>query len=546
MHVAANEVVEDERTLVVVGAGAGGVPEMVKYMNSKEVMWALLRFEFGTGSFARTKLIFLQFAGEEISFMRRAQATALTKTARHFLRSAGRDHFHAAIEMRDLADVTAENIMNEVSEYFVVDAISGSSTANMIKEYHEQLAKEQLDLVERKAAQRERHRQMQEDRKLEKTKLAQEILDEFQAGLSKGDAAPSSGVPALKKGLSKASLTSRLRKARGNAKILTHVSMEGLVQVASGGLWNWVLIGPDVFKLPLIGGGSGGVEEMRKKAEANSDIVMFGLLRLVYSSSGVNQTRCVLLHVVGEDTSGEKRGKLNALRPYFENKFSEFAQISAVVPNLAPSEMTQEHIISKLPEQPDVPAPEADIRHPSLGPIQALLQKVAADPTSMIARSLSAVLEETEEEMEEWQSVDEEEEEASSDSDAFGSEDDLPMVINAAPHAEDSLEAVNGYVRSARLCNWALVRARQKNEERERRRASLQIMQATEEKRSQEAESPQASRRASGLGGEKRSSVTKLTEGEAEEKAVVQAERQAEEQPEGQAEEKGEGQAAQA
>ena len=56
-----------------VAAGAGSVNEMVKSCDESRVMFALLRFDLGTGSFARTKWVFLHWNGESTSAVKRGR-----------------------------------------------------------------------------------------------------------------------------------------------------------------------------------------------------------------------------------------------------------------------------------------------------------------------------------------------------------------------------------------------------------------------------------------------------------------------------------------
>lgn len=124
----------------VVGAGTKGIEEMCRYMEDCEVMWAIVRFEFGTGAFKRTKMLFLHFNGEETPVVRRGKANAKTELVREFLR--GKDGvFHCSIQRLMVSELTIENVMEEVSKTIVIDSME--SPVAMMREYHEQMAREE-------------------------------------------------------------------------------------------------------------------------------------------------------------------------------------------------------------------------------------------------------------------------------------------------------------------------------------------------------------------------------------------------------------------
>jgi len=494
--VAAQDLVLGEQSkLQVVGAGAGGVPEMVHWMAEDEVMWALLRFEFGSGSFKRTKIIFLHFNGESTSTIKRGQANALTKTVSNFFRNGGKDLFHASIQLKQIDEVTLENIINTVSEYFIVDSISGGSTSQMLKEYHEQVAKEQQKLKDAAKDEKERLRAVRMERKAVQIALANEVIEDVQQVVIQAEltsAVEKPGVDSPTPSITKLMSTPNMkpRATMRNPGVLLQLSVESLKQVGNGGLWNWSLVGPDVDKLPMLGGGQGGVDEMRKCAEANQDLVMYGLIRLQFEGSTMLQTRFVMLHIIGEQVPTVRRGRFNAVRPKMEKRFRDFANITAVVPDVAPKDTTLETILDKIGfaasyltqggggEESKVGAlrayQEALIKeqaenakaiHPKLKPAQALATKVIEEPhtdetatfsleaAKSFAESLvsGAPSRKTTEDGEAWNPDDDSEDEYSEEE---GDE--------TAPHAQMRLEEVNDLIRTTKECNWALVRPRPK------------------------------------------------------------------------------------
>lgn len=278
----------------------------------------------------------------------------------------------------------------------------------------------------------------------------------------------------IPKALSKPRMTLR------NPAVLLQLSIETLKQVGTGGLSNWALVGPDVDKLPMLGGGQGGVDEMRAAAMENQDLVMYGLLRLQFSAPGFSQTRVAMLHIIGESVPTVKKGRLNALRPRMEKRFRDFANLACVIPDVAPQDVTLETIMDKMgfaadytfegggAKESKVSAlkayQESLIKEQTMAavakkakPAAALAHKVVEEPEAPEVEKLgqtmisltapdaaSQVTEEPEEEEEEEsESEDEEKEEL-------------------APHSDLQIEEVNDLVRLKRECNWALIRPRPK------------------------------------------------------------------------------------
>lgn len=54
-------------------AGAGSVVEMVEWLDTKKVLYGLVRMGFGTGQFARQKWIWVQWSGDDVSAMQRSK-----------------------------------------------------------------------------------------------------------------------------------------------------------------------------------------------------------------------------------------------------------------------------------------------------------------------------------------------------------------------------------------------------------------------------------------------------------------------------------------
>lgn len=94
---------------------------------------------------------------------------------------------------------------------------------------------------------------------------------------------------------------------------------EALRGIAEGGQWNWVLLGPDAKSLPLLGCGTGCVDELRACAQESEDLVTFALVRLGFGVGRLQRFKWAFLHIIGREVPVVKRGKFNAVRPAMED-----------------------------------------------------------------------------------------------------------------------------------------------------------------------------------------------------------------------------------
>lgn len=446
----------DESKLQVVNAGSGGVSEMATFMSDSQTMWALLRIEYEVDKQAKTKVAFLQFIGKKTSKAQKDEAKALNSMVSHLLRSRGKDHFHASIVLREVEDVVPEVVMAEMSESFVMDSPSMKSSARVKSDYDKQLVREEeKQLI---SGQHQRRLQMRAERKARRKELTAQILDV--PGKSDMPAGKEAPLPETVKIAAQRSSLSRKPSV-----LLGQLSIEGLTQVGKGGLWNWVLVGPDLQKMPFLGGGSGGIDEMRETAVKNEDIVMYGLLRVKFSVTGFSQTRFCILHIIGENAPTVKRGRWNAARPQFEKRFGDFASITAVCPDVATKDVTLDTVLGKLSYTSDYLVEGSG----NVSAIRAYQETLIADQkeaevsrkTGPIQKLRTKLLEE------------EEPEDVAKDTDAGQSlkhgDDQQPTPAGGvdvesdddeeALYADEGIDEVTRLVRD-RECNWLLIRPR--------------------------------------------------------------------------------------
>jgi len=301
-----------QSALRLVGSGCGGVSEMQDLVDMSAVRWGLCCFDLGAGSFRRQKVLFLHLNGEQCPALTRGRVNGHTAEVQRLVRGNG-DSFHASLEVTEMAEVSVENILARIRNTFVTDDDLGDySMEAMLRDYQEQI----LSATARAPA--------------------------LKGG---GDAAASQ----------RADQDASAQEAPGKAATLEVVQAESVMtgrealrSVADpSGAWNWVLLGPDPKKLPLIAGGGGFLDEMRECMYAHQDTVLFGILRVVFGAGKVKRTKHVFVHVIGERTPAVRRGRLSAVRPQMRQVFAEFAECSLNIEVSNCVDFTQQLVIEK-------------------------------------------------------------------------------------------------------------------------------------------------------------------------------------------------------
>merc|ERR1719203_2738096 len=131
---------------------------------------------------------------------------------------------------------------------------------------------------------------------------------------------------------------------------------EALAEVAKlDGLWDWALVGPDPIRLPLAGGGFGGIEEMR--AALGKHAHTFGLMRLTFGVGARATAKYLFIHASDSIDSGRfsalKHGQASAVEPQMRDAVYKFAAFSATVHINSAEECTVENLVDKLRDVAD-------------------------------------------------------------------------------------------------------------------------------------------------------------------------------------------------
>eukprot|EP00929_Paragymnodinium_shiwhaense_P029970 TRINITY_DN17068_c1_g1_i1.p1 TRINITY_DN17068_c1_g1~~TRINITY_DN17068_c1_g1_i1.p1 ORF type:complete len:869 (-),score=184.75 TRINITY_DN17068_c1_g1_i1:69-2675(-) len=293
-------------SLSVVGAGDGGIDELSTWLSDDLVMWALVRFNLGSGTLKRQKLLFLHFNGDDCPVMKRGKANELTYEAQRVLRgeavaatAASTPGFHASIEEKRRENITTESVLERIRKVFVADD-GDYSVKQVLKDYEDEIAR----------------------RKREKPKAADKVIDEK---------------------------TGAVRCPGHNSVVGFQTGRDALRAVGEPlGPWNWLLIGPDPVNLPVVAGGDGSYDELRDCIAENDDKVLFGMLRMGFGEGRLRRTKYVFIHSNGPSMGAVKRGRFSAARPDMERAFSAFATCSTPIEIMGVEEFLLEDIIERV------------------------------------------------------------------------------------------------------------------------------------------------------------------------------------------------------
>ncbi|ETO24310.1 actin binding protein, partial [Reticulomyxa filosa] len=119
-----NEKVEEEKVefrkkypFDLVGRGVAGVDEMREYLDDTKVYFGLLQIKVGTGSFARSKNIFIHFNGDKHPKpLQRSQANKKLKAAKDMM-----SPWHAELVLANKKECTIDEIFSRTKNAFVAD-----------------------------------------------------------------------------------------------------------------------------------------------------------------------------------------------------------------------------------------------------------------------------------------------------------------------------------------------------------------------------------------------------------------------------------------
>lgn len=297
----------------LLAVGSGGVDELADAIDAKIVSWALMRIEVGSGTFMRKKMIFLTSNSSATPSVTKARQLMRTAEVKAYMGTV-----HAQIELSNIANFTAENILTQVSSIFASDSVKNMriTASQLLEEYNRSLVKGRVQ------------------RRFKRLRCKVRALQAFQSTIATPKEAwrqAASGVPPteLKTDVlvnedGTTCLVEELDEEEGQkeeeeqeqaieeeAVAVTRepslITFEDAVrQVAdANGRYNWLVLEPERFNLH--NAGCAGFEEMRECLRM--DKVLFGLLRLSFGKEPHKITKWVFLHWTGPETPTVKRGR---------------------------------------------------------------------------------------------------------------------------------------------------------------------------------------------------------------------------------------------
>jgi len=241
----------------VLGVGSGGVQELVGSVDDASVSWALVRFQVGSASNARTKFITIHCNGEDVPTVKRGRLNARTSEV-----IAMFGDVHANIEVRRKADITVDLLCERLLPVFnSTDVGGGGATMKSLRDEYDKMVSESVS--------------------------------------------------------AKAGGSSSTASAVQTAKEAGKTARECLEAVGgTQGQWNWVLLEPT--KLELHNAGYGGLDELKQHLDVTK--VLFGLIRFSFGKSEAAcgtafvpaNVKHVFIHYVGNKVPVVRRGQWNA------------------------------------------------------------------------------------------------------------------------------------------------------------------------------------------------------------------------------------------
>jgi len=121
---------------------------------------------------------------------------------------------------------------------------------------------------------------------------------------------------------------------------------QGIEKVTDAdGDWDWVLVSSDPKRMPLLGGGGGGVEELRKALEKES--IAHGILRMEFHMDSEPFVKLVHISALMNSANQRELAKGRKVVEYMTKEFEKHG-VSVTLPMLAPDECNLPNICDRL------------------------------------------------------------------------------------------------------------------------------------------------------------------------------------------------------
>lgn len=269
---------------------------MAKSMDDHTVQFGLIKIDIGSGSFKRSKMVFVHLQGENAGAVAKGRLNTMKGSVKEAVGAT-----HAEVQVYSAEECTTEAVLKQLGSVMSMDDMGGFSIAKMTEDYEAMIA---------------------------------------------------SAGPALAAG---GDILARAATRQTAAEMGTVEAAKALEAVKQPlGPFNWALFKPSAT-LELHNAGSMSVNEMTKWLAA--DQVLFGLLRMGFGVGKFRRVKWICLHWSGESVSPVKRGRANATK---KDVLKALEPFSLTISASDHDEMSLESIIEKVKRTAVVDGGDAD------------------------------------------------------------------------------------------------------------------------------------------------------------------------------------------
>jgi len=304
---------------VVVKATGVGVEELAKKISDSTVSWALLRFQVGSGTFSRLKIVSVTCQGDNTPAVHRGRLMSRTPDVLQLF-----GHTHADLEVTSAEDLSVESMYKQLTPVFEADNLGEYSLAAMQADLEKanEAAKAAAVAAAKEAAEAEA-----------KAKEAAEAQAKEAAEAAKIAAAEPADDAEDAKG----------PKKKKNPGVSKEDGLEALGTMS--GKFNWMILEPKNLEVHDVG--FGGIEELKESLDA--DNILFGLMRFTFPREKAPPiVKYLFIHWIGPEVSAVKRAQLNAKQKAAADEFRSVCSITFSKTAYTPDDLKLEELISDL------------------------------------------------------------------------------------------------------------------------------------------------------------------------------------------------------
>jgi len=259
-------------SLVVAGVGCG-IDELSERLNNNTVSWAMCRFNIGSGTFARVKIVTVTCNRKDTATVHRGRLQSRTPEALSLFEPY---HVHVQVESRE--ELTLDFMLNELEDVCVADHMGEFSLDELRADY----------------------KKANKEARSARAKLEEERSEKVPA--------PPADDAALPEDI----------KLKRKLSVSVPAALQALG--APSGRFNWVLLSPT---MELHNAGNMGLNELKESLDPEK--VLFGTLRLTFprGRDAPPIVKNLFIHWIGPSVSAVKRAQLSTKLEQAMNMFRE-------------------------------------------------------------------------------------------------------------------------------------------------------------------------------------------------------------------------------